>query len=527
MKKILIFIISLFISFALVNEVYASNIDYDNLFDAGQIVFNNSTQKYYSNQKIELSKDNEYTMVVSQNFFGTATNIEGNFFKTNCIDKTGKTVNLGFKFSKEKSIGVYYASYSPDVDCCFNATDLLIKDLKLSELNLDGIILYDGSLTDFQGFKRYVDLNGYSRLDTTYNIYTSVDNLISLDTISSHLRAYDSNDGEINDISLVSSEYNAQRVIGTFEVIYSVKDSSGNETILSVNVTVEDKVKPVFTGPDTLIWHCYDPWPSDEEIIKHYTAVDNLDGDVSHKIFMSSSEKTGYIIGATKKYIFNLGVLDSAGNEQRFVGWIQAKDIKGPKLICEDIDCGLSTLYSDGIDGVLNKVVVECSDEAEVSNIEYVSQEFVDNNGFSGKYLVTVTATDSSGNTTVEEAYINIIDDIAPEFYIKTDLITTTVAISYSIEDIKDIIKNSLEEDGILYDDVNLISSNYFGNEKASGLYEVKYMYKYNDTTNYMVGMITVEETPTPTYYYWLIGIGVVAVISIVVVIFNKRRSMI
>jgi hypothetical protein len=501
--------------------------DYINLFDAGQIVFNNSTQKYYSNQKIDLKKDNEYTVVVSENFFGTATEIEGNFFKTNCVDKSGKTAELGFKFVKEESVGIYYASYSPTINCSFNTTDLLIKGLKLGELKLDGIIIYNGSISEFKGFKKYADLNGYTKVGSVYNIYTSVDNLISLDTITSNLKAYDSNDGELKNITLVSTEYHEEKTLGSFEVIYSAKDLANNETILTVNVIVEDKVDPTFTGPATITWHCYDPWPSDEEIFKYYTATDNLDGDLTDKIFMSSSEKTGYKIGATRKYIFNLGVIDSAGNEGRFVGWIEAKDIKGPALTCQDVECGLSTLYSSGIDSVLNKVLVSCEDDDSVESIEYSSQEFIDNNGFSGKYLVTVTATDPSGNKTIEEVYINIIDDIAPEFYIKTDLITTTVSKAYTSKDIKKIIGNKLDEDGILYDEINLISSNYFGKEKTSGVYEVKYMYKYNDNINYMIGTITVEEDPTPTYVYWLIGIGSIALISVVAAIYKKRKSMI
>ena len=528
MKKIIIIFVCICVTLLFSYKVNASeNLNYDNLFDPGKIAYDVQTKKFYSDQYIKLTKDKEYTFVVSCDFFGTNTNIEGNFFTTNCTDKSGNTIDLGFKFVKEAKIGIYYASYTPTVNCNFTITDLLVSGLNVFDLKLDEIIMYLGGPSDFKGFKKYVNLNGFTKAESIYNIFTSVDNLISMETINKNIRAYDANDGELSDITLVSSEYKEERILGKYPIVYNVKDSSDNLTTLTVNVYVEDTTKPVITGPGTIQWHCYDPWPSDEEIISHFSATDNFDGEISDRLYVHSSEKTGYIIGRTKRYIVNLGAIDSSGNEQRFVTFIEARDIKAPNLICEDIECGISTLYSDGIDSVLDKVVIECTDDAEIVSIEYVSQEFIDNNGFCGKYLVTVTAKDASGNTTVKEVYINIIDDIPPEFYIKTDLTTTTTNVSYTASDIKDLIEDKLDSDGILYDDICLISSNYFGNEKNTGVYDVKFMYKYQDTANYMVGSITIEPAPTPTYYFWFVGIGVVAILSVVVLVYRKKRSIV
>jgi hypothetical protein len=147
--------------------------------------------------------------------------------------------------------------------------------------------------------------------------------------------------------------------------------------------------------------------------------------------------------------------------------------------------------------------------------------------GFAGKYQITVTVTDKYNNQTTKTAYLTIVDDISPEFYMKTDLLDTHTQRVYSIDDVKGLIENKLKSEGIIYEEVQLISSDYFSNEKTPGEYNVKFLYRYQDSVNYMVGTITVEEAPVVNHKSVLIGIGVVCVLIVAVYIYKRKRSMI
>ena len=136
-----------------------------------------------------------------------------------------------------------------------------------------------------------------------------------------------------------------------------------------------------------------------------------------------------------------------------------------------------------------------------------------------------IKAKDDAGNETIKTVVFKIIDDIAPEFYIHVDLLTTNTKEIKSVDEIKAVISDNLHQDGILFDKINLISCDYFTNEKKPGEYKVKYAYSYRGEVNYVVGTIKVVKAPIPLYVF-IICTGVIMVlVSVIFIKVKKRRS--
>ena len=71
--------------------------------------------------------------------------------------------------------------------------------------------------------------------------------------------------------------------LGTYNVVYSVKDSSGNEGTFNKPVTVIDNVKPLFDGPLTIATSNTTVL-TESDVRARLTASDEIDGNLTSKI---------------------------------------------------------------------------------------------------------------------------------------------------------------------------------------------------------------------------------------------------
>lgn len=521
MRKILFFAFC-FISFLLVaNNAEASNKANGNLLDLNKVCYDSNTHKYYSNQNITFYDDITYTIVVSKNFFNEGVNVYGTFFEAN-VDSG----MINFIFDYSAHTGVYYATARANGQTNMKINNFLLFGNSIDDFNKDLIILYEGTIKDFKGFEKYVNLDGYNKAVNQIFLTTEYTNKISIDTITNSLMAYDAQDGVLDNIEIVYDEYTGSNKIGHFYVTYKAMDSAGNEVFVSVDILVVDQVCPEISGPTEIIWDMSKEIFSEEEFLKMFTANDFVDGDVSDRIRLKKGSLNDFKLNEKNDLTFVVSVTDLTGNETEMECQIRAIDIAPPDLIVKDITVNLSECFTDGINSLLEKVVVSCSDNYSDFSIGYECKELVEDDGFVGKYLVTVMAVDRFNNKTIKEAYLTIKDDIPPDFYFKMDLLTTTTANTYSVEELKFAIENQLYKTGILYEDIKLISSDYFTNEKNPGEYQVKFLYLYNNDVNYFVGTIKVEREEIPSYIYILISIGCVSIIGVGIFIYNKRHSI-
>ncbi|MFS0762388.1 immunoglobulin-like domain-containing protein [Peribacillus phoenicis] len=123
----------------------------------------------------------------------------------------------------------------------------------------------------------------------------------ALDDIS----ASDNSDGDITSAIKVDGSVNVNKA-GTYVLIYSVTDQSGNTVTANRVVTVVDTIKPIIIGAaDTMIG-----LHSQFNLLDDVSASDNNDGDLTAKI-----ETSGSVDSETEgNYLVTYKVTDAAGN---------------------------------------------------------------------------------------------------------------------------------------------------------------------------------------------------------------------
>ena len=501
---------------------------YVNLLDMRLAAYDETQDVFYSSQKIKLTKNTCYTLVASSDFFGDATNKNAKALVDENMGTRFTTLEgkpLIFKLSLVYAdTGFYHASVTPDKDCYLEFTDFLTKGYTIDTLPKNKIQFFLGEKTSFQGFRENEYLDDYEKVSDVISIYTGCLNPIKVEDITSKLKSFDNVDGSINSVVLVSDNYQNNNAVGEYELTYKCSDKSNNEKLLVVKIIVLDTEPPVITGPDIIEFDCYGDCPSPEEIIRKFTAYDEIDGYLNSKITVQSSGLVMYQMGKTKDYTLVLAVSDKSKNTTTKTITLRAKDMYAPTLEVRDVEIKLSEIGQSLFEDFFGQVVSNVSDNSNKYTIEYEAVESLGEFGFTGTYEVTVIVKDETSNTTTKKAYITIVDDIAPDFYMHTDLLSLTTNEVYTVEDIKEAISSELYEDGILFDSINLISCDYFSNEKTPGSYTVRFTYSYKGQTNYMVGSINVTEPEQPTYY-WLLLLLIVPLISIVVFVNKKRQN--
>lgn len=529
MKKNILLILLLLTILLLGKEVNAAEEDYYNLIDMNQVAYNSNTNVFYSNQKISLKQNIDYTFVASSNFFGSVTKDNMSALSDHSVgadftNLSNQPLSLSLNLSVA-STGLYYSTITPNEDCTLEITDFLTKGYQIDSLPKQEVVLFAGSKEEFKGFRKVEYLNDYHKVGTTINIYTDCENPIKVEDITNKIKTYDNEQGFYGTPFLVTDNYNNTSEIGVYDLIYKAVDNNSNENILTVKVNVLDKLAPAIIGPNIIEWDCYDSFPQPIQILSYYTVFDNVDGDLTSELKTTNSLLFTYKQGVTKDYEVGLTVSDKAGNVSTKTIIVRAKDVTPPSLTVQDIDVTLSELGQIAFSDICEKIILEASDNSGeyFTSIEY--KEVTGQMGFAGVYEVVAVVTDAAGNEVRKTANIKVIDDIAPEFYLQTDLFKTTTENPYSLEQIKEVISENLYNDGILYDSIELISCDYITNEKNPGTYSVKYAYSYKGETNYVIGTITVEEAvPRANNYLWLLLLIPIIIFAVAIFIIKRRR---
>ena len=527
MKKIII--MSLLVVAFIYNsyKVNAMRNEYVNLLDMNQVQYDEIDNIFYSDQKIELTKDLSYTLVATTNFFGDKTKVNSealvnDVIGTNFVSSKGDKLILNLILNYSEA-GLYYATVIPKEDCYLEFTDFLTKGYNYQNLPKNEILFFAGEKEKFQGFRENEYFDDYVKITNTINIYSDCTNPITVEEITRKLKVYDNTSGFYDTFTVVSDSYKNNNAVGTYEIVYKALDQSNNEVLLSVMVHLLDQTAPIISGPDVVEFDCFRTTINPEEIISQYTAYDNVNGTLTSRIYIESSGLVMYQQGKTRDYIVVLAVKDDSGNKATKEIIVRAKDMFAPTLEVKDIELPLSQLGNSLFENFFDQVIEVVSDNSKKYTIKYDVNESLGEFGFSGRYEVIVTVTDESSNSVTKKAYITIVDDIAPEFYMHIDLFETSTEEVYTVEEIKEEISNMLDENGILYDSINLISCDYLSNENIAGKYSVKFSYSFNGETNYMVGTINVNEAPQQTYYWVLLLLLIPAVILMIVI--NKKRQ--
>ena len=419
--------------------------------------------------KSAVSSPATYTVVASKSFFGDRivewNDLKGRFFTASYDTHSATSLVLGFAFEIGEN-GLHHTTVTISNSCTMKIKNFLSKGYTLETFKRDQVAMFEGEMSLFDGFRKYSDLSGYKRAENELTIYTDYDNKIDFETIKNSVIAYDNNDGILEDITVVSDNYSNSTGVGDYKIVLQTKDSNDNLSNITLNVKVVDKTRPVITGPGIIEWELGNPCPTEAEIIKYFKATDNVDGDISSKIKISSSGLGAYVNHKESRYIINLEVKDNAGNSNSKSVFLDVIDTTPPIVEVIDVTYNLSESFST-LEDLSHKVYKNAYDKSGQTHVSFSCQEYMELLGFAGKYEVAVTVKDAYGNSTVKKAFLTIVDDIAPEFYLKVDLINTSADKMYGVSDVKNVIRRNLKESGILYDEIQLISCNYFNTEKS------------------------------------------------------------
>lgn len=263
-----------------------------------------------------------------------------------------------------------------------------------------------------------------------------------------------------------------------------------------VQTTEEDDMDlpPIIMGSDILVWDYFYEVELVELMKRYYRVFDDIDGDLTYKLSIVNTDFGSSLPRISGDYEVVLSCIDSSGNETVRTVILRVIDKLSPELKVSDITLNLSSINDKLLSCFYEDVIVELSDNSGTFSTSITAKELIEEEGFYGKYEVSVTAFDKSNNITLKTATIRLIDDIENQKYIKKDLINTDINTTYTVFDLKRIISDCLYEEGILYDSFDLISCDYFTNEKKRGSYTAKYRYICDGETYYVSGLITVND---------------------------------
>jgi hypothetical protein len=324
-----------------------------------------------------------------------------------------------------------------------------------------------------------------SIIDTTSPYFQSsgtiisyVDQPISLLEIQNSLSAYDTIDGDVtSNITLVSENYSTSMdTIGTYELLFSVSDASGNTSQVTVNVEVVDVLAPVFSEISD-ITTVYPNVHTVQEIIDMLSASDNYDGDISNSITMVEDN---YSANASQvgTYSMTFSVVDSSNNEATHVLDIHVIDEEAPLITGqESITIGYNQYYEEN--QILSNLSVTDNYDDNVAII-VESNAYKDYSDVIGQYEVLFSATDSSGNRTEKIVTMHVVDEIGPMIYLDSSVIQVYSDTVLQLPDFAHLLTKTNELDPQVDYRIIVRYDSYTKHASKPGTYHMKLTFKDN-----------------------------------------------
>lgn len=323
------------------------------------------------------------------------------------------------------------------------------------------------------------------------------------------LTASDEYDGDLSDAITYedsdSYEENAftpeaisERHLGTYKVIFKVKDTSNNSATMTMYINVVDNVNPYFleTGIYRYDLDVDDYELTDQDIINNVKAKDDFDGDnVIINIISGSTKSLEKVIN--KEQIIVVRVCDTSGNfvEKNIV--IVFHDYTKPVIEVDDLIASPSYDSNNTIEQILSSFNINVTDNYDTDlTYNIVSDDFTPNRTKIGLYDVVIQATDSSGNVGELLFQVNVVDRKAPVFSLNKDKISvyTTTKNKLNNKDLLGLLKQSNRIKNDQYE-VYTVNDTYSENTTPGEYnYVLRVDYGNNQVEDYEFNIHVVEE---------------------------------
>lgn len=398
-----------------------------------------------------------------------------NFYENSTLKKTLEFKTNGDKisFNGDKDVDINIRgsrSYHNYNDSIISNFEIIFLDKDKFEFNYDDKKEY----SDLDYFEIFVSFSKRAAISGEDLVITNVDKPYTTEEIIEYanITAIDEYDGNLTD-SITYDDKNYienKHKIGTYQIKFSVKNSSNKTTEYILNVQVVDFKAPEIDGP-TKLEYSYTSNITKEDIKSNYTVSDNYDKDVDLEVDLNNSN---FKIPGTYEII--LKAEDSSKNKTEEKIQIVIKDDVKPAINDENV--GVITInYKDKITDELLLIGLSANDEIDgdlTNKIKVVKNDI-------GKelkeYTVKYEVSDKAGNITTYTRIYKVISEDLPIFYVSKNVLTIEDVNSMSIDQIIYLLTklNKIEVDSY-----EVLTNEYENNENIPGTYKLSVIVKDN-----------------------------------------------
>lgn len=445
------------------------------------------------------------------------------------------------------------------------------KSFNYSDGPIGGVIIdiYANSKSmefDFDGYYLPGDFSNWSSLDemniTIYftnfvaadtvrpaisgqeNFVTSVDDARPVSFFQSYLVAIDETDGNISaNIYVKEDNYTTNKaVLGTYKVVFGVKDAAQNESTLDVYITVADVTKPVITGNTSKAQISYTQTWNITNFKSTLSVTDNYATLTNSNITVKTDN---YTVNKTNLGTYDVvySVVDPSGNEGTFTKQVEVIDdiapvFSGPTVLTKP---NTSILTVNEIKSQLT--ATDAKEGNKTAQITVFEDNYTGNGNKVGNYTITFQVSDSKGNRATHVVTISVQDNLPPVWYIQDGVSFKIVPpATLTRQQIINLLVATNQLNINATTQINFLVDEYQGNEKTPGVYVVSI--GYSDTAGnegvhtLAITVLDDEQTtpivvnPEPTITDKVINfvkspfgivLGIVAVIGIVALVSKSK----
>jgi|GEM_PF-6116313 len=323
---------------------------------------------------------------------------------------------------------------------------------------------------------------------SSFNLITSVDNPIPVETIISGFTLIDDLEGVLGRDNIFIYEdttYFAQRTLGTFQLMLEGWDSSYNTTLITINITVVDLVAPTITLREELRFNLTDD--IDFTIIEHMLDI-NDNYNTRSQLVISYSDYDFNKVGTSS---ITVKVNDRSGNYTIETFQLILIDNIAPTLRKKPT-APIKVSYETGIAKgyILNLVeIVDEHSQLTKTLIDNIEGYFYNKNRL-GTYTEIVRGEDEFGNYLEVDVIIEVID-IKPPLFVVNDKIFLVEGEKLTIKQLENILKQS----GFIVNSSDLIITEDTYSTSADGIGIIKLMnLETQEEYSYSIETLT-EET--------------------------------
>lgn len=443
--------------------------------------------------------------------------------------------DISYYYSDSASISLYESklgvesTYKADL---IEAIELLNDDYSklpnnkviFIRVNSFGMMYYEGDEGCWQCYCYGVELHEENTTSSTGDKchVVSVDNRLTIDEILARYSYQDNVDNPGNLTVNYYTTYNKNSSLGLTPLYIEVSDSCGNTSATLDYVYIHDFVAPtISTSQDTYEIEVNTILTSDQ--VKEYFKIeDNYTIQLGIKKTYEDNYNSNY--NKLGNYTYSCTAKDQQGNSTTKTININVVDTTNPVITLKDggsVIHANSELSNEEIYSLLN--VSDNYDTFTMDNIEISTNC----EGLEGvEYQISVTATDSSGNSTTE-TFSYYINDTTPPSITVRDVIYLEKDRKYTSEEMLAILKNA----GLISNsatNVNFIEENLISSDDNEDVYQVTYEEILEDgTINY--GSLTLkyqkDNTKNNSIYYYIIPTSIIG-LSIILFIIKKRKKI-